>query len=80
MNISQRHDVFGKIYKRILPDSVDAEQLSADIELFYGQSLGGRYYAPFDINSKNFLHIPEESDAWFDEIKRIPEEYQYNFK
>jgi hypothetical protein len=28
----------------------------------------GYYYAPFDINSKNFSDIPEETDAWFDEV------------
>lgn len=30
--------------------------------------MAGHYYAPFEINSKNFSHIPEETDAWFDEI------------
>ena len=31
-------------------------------------SLNGRYYAPFDINSKNFTHVPPETEEWFDRL------------
>jgi hypothetical protein len=27
--------------------------------------LAGAYYAPFAINSKNFMHIPDKTRAWF---------------
>lgn len=68
MNTNQRHDVFGGVTIEIPPADVDGEKLLSDIEQFKKRSLAGYYYAPFDINSKNFSHIPEETDEWFDEI------------
>jgi len=68
MNTSQRHDVFGETISEVPPSSVDGEEVLATIEEFYEKSVDGYYYAPFDINSKNFSDIPEETDAWFDEI------------
>lgn len=68
MNTNQRHDVFGKIISSAPTLSVDGEEVLATIEAFYEKSVDGYYYAPFDINSKNFSDIPEETDAWFDEI------------
>jgi len=68
MNINQRHDVFGKIIKEMPPSLVEGNKLQNIIKEFYEKSLTGHYYAPFDINSKNFSDIPEETDAWFDEI------------
>jgi hypothetical protein len=47
---------------------VDAETLRIDIEVFRDSSLAGNYYAPFDINSKNFMHIPEETEEWFEQL------------
>ena len=68
MDTNQRHDVFGKTAKEIAPSSVDGKEILTTIEQFYKKSMDGYYYAPFDINSKNFSDIPEETDAWFDEI------------
>ena len=68
MDINQRHDVFGKIIKEVPPSPVDGEDLLSTIEAFYKSSLAGHYYAPFDINSKNFSDIPEETGEWFEEI------------
>ena len=68
MDINQRHDVFGKIIKKVPPSPVEGKKLLTTIKQFYKKSMAGHYYAPFDINSKNFSHIPEETDAWFDEI------------
>lgn len=72
MNTNQRHDVFGGITIEIPPTHVDGEKLLSDIEEFKKRSFAGYYYAPFDINSKNFSHIlshiPEETDEWFEEI------------
>lgn len=68
MNTNQRHDVFGRITIEIPPAHVDGEKLLSDIEQFKKHSLAGYYYAPFDINSKNFSHVPEETDEWFDKI------------
>ena len=68
MDTNQRHDVFGKIIKELPPSSVEREQLLATIKQFFENSFSGYYYEPFDINSKNFSDIPEETEAWFDEI------------
>ncbi|CAB1065478.1 hypothetical protein D1BOALGB6SA_10275 [Olavius sp. associated proteobacterium Delta 1] len=68
MNTNQRHDVFGKSVKEVPPSSVDGKEILTTIEQFYEKSMAGYYYAPFDINSKNFSDIPEETEAWFDEI------------
>lgn len=68
MGTNQRHDVFGEIATEVSPSSVDGNKTLANVEQFYKKSMEGYYYAPFDINSKNFSDIPEETDAWFDEI------------
>jgi hypothetical protein len=68
MDTNQRHDVFGKIIKEVLSSPVEGKKLLSTIKQFYKKSMAGHYYAPFEINSKNFSHIPEETDAWFDEI------------
>jgi len=68
MNTNQRHDVFGEIISEIPPSSIDGEEVLTTIEEFYEKSVGRYYYEPFNINSKNFSDIPEETDIWFDEI------------
>jgi hypothetical protein len=68
MDTSQRHDVFSEIISDLPPTSVDADQLLTDIEVFFKNSINGRYYEPFNINSKNFSDIPEETNEWFEEL------------
>jgi hypothetical protein len=68
IDTNQRHDVFGKIIIEIPPSPVNGKKLWTTIQTFHEKSMSGYYYAPFDINSKNFSDIPEETDAWFDEI------------
>ncbi len=74
MDTEQRHDVFDEIIRDLPPATVDGEQLLADIEAFFKSSINGRYYEPFNINSKNFSDIPEETDKWFDELGDYLEE------
>ncbi len=72
LNTNQRQDVFGKIAKEAAKEApplhVEGKNLIATIEQFYQNSISGHYYAPFDINSKNFSQVPEETDAWFEEL------------
>ena len=68
IDTNQRHDVFGKIILDIPPSPVNGKKLWTTIETFHKKSISGYYYASFDINSKNYSDIPEETDAWFDEI------------
>ncbi len=68
LETNQRHDVFGKILKEVPPSPVDGKKLLSTIKAFYKTSMAGHYYAPFEMNSKNYSYVPEETDAWFDEI------------
>jgi hypothetical protein len=71
MKVEQRRDVFAQYVKPLPPEPpepVDGEMLLDEIEIFQKASLAGHYYAPFNINSKNFMHTPEETDTWFEEL------------
>src|SRR5262249_7782608 len=68
MTTKQRHTVFGALVKQIPPSPVDGDQLQREIHTFHQASLAGAYYAPFAINSQNFSDIPEETDAWFEQL------------
>jgi hypothetical protein len=65
MNIDQRRWVFGKLVDELPPAPVDGEVLLDEVELFQRESLAGIYYEPFDVNSKNWTYVPEETKEWF---------------
>ncbi|PCI29453.1 MAG: hypothetical protein COB67_04140 [SAR324 cluster bacterium] len=71
MNTTQRHMVFGELIKKMPPSVVNGSTLFKEIVFFHQESLSGYYYAPFDINSKNFSHIPEETEEWFDRLSDL---------
>jgi hypothetical protein len=66
MSVAQRRVVFGSIVKGVPSSSVNGNELLKRIKIFHTDSLAGKYYAPFAINSKNFAHIPEETEEWFE--------------
>ncbi len=66
MNTNQRRAVFGKIEAKKPSKKIDGNKLLKEIEEFYNDSMKRKYYAPFMINSKNFSHIPEETEEWFE--------------
>jgi len=68
MNTDQRHAVFGRTLKKTKPPPVHGQSLLKEVKQFQRDSLAGKYYAPFDINSKNYTHIPEETNAWFERM------------
>lgn len=68
MKESIKREVFGSIYKAHTKNERTPATLLTDIKNFYRKSINGYYYAPFNINSKNFSHIPEETEDWFDEV------------
>jgi hypothetical protein len=68
MDVDQRRRVFGKLVEELPPAPVDGEVLLDQVEKFKIESLTGMYYAPFDINSKNYMHIPEETKEWFERL------------
>lgn len=66
MNTNQRYEVFEPVMRKEQYNypALQEETLAA-VKEFYDRSLAGDYYAPFDMNSKNFMDVPEETDAWF---------------
>lgn len=68
MKTTQKNNVFGHMMDQIAPSRIDRKQVINDVRKFYKDSLAGVYYAPFDINSKNFSHIPEETEEWFEKL------------
>ena len=68
MNIDQRRWVFGKLVDELPLAPVDGEVLLDEVELFQRESLAGIYYEPFDINSKNWTYVPEETEEWFERL------------
>jgi hypothetical protein len=68
MTVEQRDAVFGNIDAKAPRSAVDGPSLLGDIEEFKCESLAGSYYRPFNMNSKNFRHVPEETHEWFDQL------------
>ena len=68
MHTEQRCAVFGKALEKSKPLPVDGESLLADVKRFQSESRAGMYYEPFDINSKNYMDVPEETNAWFERV------------
>ena len=57
--------------KRAKPPKVSGAQLLEKVHRFRADSLAGVYYAPFDIDSKNFSNVPEETTEWFDTLNDL---------
>lgn len=68
LTTNQKHEVFDKLKIETKPSDIEEEELRDEIKIFYKESLNGAYYAPFDINSKNFMNIPEETEEWFEKL------------
>jgi len=50
---------------------VDGKKLLRAIKKFYRESLAETYYAPFNMNSKNYMFIPPETEAWFNQLGEL---------
>ncbi|MCI5146755.1 MAG: hypothetical protein D3923_14825, partial [Candidatus Electrothrix sp. AR3] len=68
LDTDQRNNIFGEILEEIPLSHINGKELLKNIKKFQKDSLNERYYAPFDINSKNCSDIPEETDEWFDKM------------
>lgn len=73
MPYDQRQAVFGTFIELAsrAPVKVEAEALLDEVEAFRHASSAGMYYAPFNINSRNFMHIPDETNEWFDRLSDL---------
>jgi len=68
MTTNQRREVFGKLDFDGKASNVDRKNLLNQVKKFYDDSLEGIYYAPFEVNSKNYMDIPEETEEWFEKL------------
>ncbi|MCP4544658.1 MAG: hypothetical protein GY832_46755 [Chloroflexi bacterium] len=68
MSIDQLHAVFDQTVQALPSVPVDGEVLLGRVKAFKRRSLAGYYYEPFEINSKNWTDVPEETDEWFEEL------------
>src|SRR6516225_8328804 len=68
MKTDQRERVFGQAADRAPRAAADGQLLLTEIEDFKRRSLAQEYYHPFAINSKNFMHIPEGTKEWCDQM------------
>lgn len=68
MTTDQRHEVFGGLKIDVNASQVSGKALLKEVQKFHDDSLKGVYYAPFDINSKNYMNIPEETKEWFEKL------------
>ena len=66
--LAPQRAAFLALIQKSRPAKPDGPSLLEDLEDFHRESLEGRYYEPFDINSKNFTNIPEGTDEWYDRI------------
>ncbi len=64
MTGKQKRAVFGDAVHRPLKSKAHSKKLLDEIDKFRRDSLARKYYAPFNVNSKNFMDIPEETDEW----------------
>jgi hypothetical protein len=71
INTQQRRHIFGGLMKESKPSKNSAQDIIRELENFYKDSLARVYYAPFDINSKNFSHIPEKTEEWFEKLGEL---------
>lgn len=68
LSYDDRDTLFGQYVREMPPAPVDGESLLANIEHFAAMSRDGFYYAPFMINSKNYMDVPEETEEWFEKL------------
>jgi hypothetical protein len=66
MDAKQQRAVFGDAVRPPAKKAVNGGRLRKEIEQFHKDSLAGKYYAPFNVNSKNYMDVPEETEEWCD--------------
>lgn len=64
----QRKKIFGEIQEEIQSRGQTPKTLEKEVNKFYEDSINRKYYSPFNINSKNWTHIPFETEDWFSKI------------
>ncbi len=71
MSPQQRLSVFADAVRQPTPTTVDGDQLRQEIDQFRRDSLARKFYAPFNVNSKNWMEIPEKTREWCAHFARL---------
>lgn len=72
MHTEQKTEVFVKLKEESINYMrVNGKVLLKAVKAFKTKSLRGDYYAPFDINSKNFMDVPEKTAMWFEKLAEL---------
>lgn len=64
----QIENVFGGLYYEQIIQHMTPLMVLDKIKVFLKDSLAGKYYTPFNINSKNYNWVPPETEAWYREL------------
>src|SRR3954454_12937212 len=68
MEPKQQRAVFGELTKKPPTAKAKGAELLEEVVEFDRDSRARQYYQSFNINSKNFNHIPDKTDEWFDRL------------
>ena len=50
---------------------VDGVKVLRAVKKLRRESLTGVYYVPFNVNSKNWMHVPKETEAWLYRLGKL---------
>ena len=67
-NHFQLETLFGDFARQHFVRPLAPGEVLEAIYRFRQGSLAGKYYAPFEMNSKNYNYVPPQTEAWFDEL------------
>ena len=71
MTAKLRRAVFADAVRQPVKATIDGNQLRQEIDQFRRDSLARKYYAPFNVNSKNYRDIPEKTEEWCDRFAQF---------
>jgi len=68
MSEAQIEEVFGATYHEQIIQPMNPVEVLRRVQQFHADSLARTYYAPFNMNSKNYQWVPPETEDWLGEI------------
>src|SRR6202035_2021736 len=64
MTAKQRAAVFPEASPAPAKRVIDGGRLLKTVRQFHSDSVARKYYAPFNVNSKNFMQVPDATTQW----------------
>src|SRR4051812_15111796 len=71
MEPEQQRAVFGELLEKAPAARANGAALLEEVAEFERDSLSRQYYQSFNINSKNWTHIPAKTQEWFDRMGEL---------